>query len=277
MSEAARARFEAMVLNRGDNALFCVLHAPPPGTPVRGAVLHVPAFAEEMNKARRAVALAARALAQRGLVVLLLDPTGTGDSGGDFADATWQAWLEDVRFAAGWLADRSGHVPALWGLRAGCLLINELLPSIPARTLVFWAPALSGEAVLTQFLRLRAVGDLGDHERPRESVRQLIAALEAGASLEVAGYVLSPSLALPMRNVSLGGADYRDRGVAWLEVSPMTPAELSPASKARIEELRATGASVSAEAVNGLAFWMTQEIDECPTLIAATLNCSPAS
>ena len=75
---------------------LAVLHSPPAGVPPRTAILHVQAFAEEMNKARRMVALQSRALAGDGHAVLVLDLTGCGDASGDFGDATWEAWLADV-------------------------------------------------------------------------------------------------------------------------------------------------------------------------------------
>ena len=68
---------------------FAVLHWPAEPRVPLGLVVHAPAFAEEMNKSRRMVALQARALAEDGLAVLLVDPLGCGDSPGDFGDATW--------------------------------------------------------------------------------------------------------------------------------------------------------------------------------------------
>ena len=62
---------------------FCVFH-PAQGVP-RGAVVHVPALFEEMNKSRRMVALQARTLAAAGFAVLRIDLHGCGDSSGELA------------------------------------------------------------------------------------------------------------------------------------------------------------------------------------------------
>ena len=81
------APFEAFFLaadNGRAGQRLCIHHPPRRGEPARGAVLHLHAFAEEMNKSRRMVALQARALAEAGFAVLQIDLHGCGDSGGDF-------------------------------------------------------------------------------------------------------------------------------------------------------------------------------------------------
>jgi alpha-beta hydrolase superfamily lysophospholipase len=125
----SRVPTKAFFLDRDEHS-SCLLFSPPAGLPRAGAVVHVPAFAEEMNKSRRAVANAARAMAGRGWQVLVFDLHGTGDSSGDFGDATWSGWLEDLRAAIGWLREHAASEPVLWGLRSGCLLINDVLPQI---------------------------------------------------------------------------------------------------------------------------------------------------
>ena len=103
------------------------------GGAARGLVLYIHPFAEEMNKARRMAALQARALAQGGYSVLQIDLSGCGDSSGDFGDATWKGWVNDVVQGCHWLRGQSNiqsaasdNVPLwLWGLRAGCLLAVE--------------------------------------------------------------------------------------------------------------------------------------------------------
>ena len=114
-------------------ALFAIDH--PPSSAGEQAVLYIPPFAEEMNKARRMVALQAAELARSGCRVLLLDLYGTGDSAGDFRDARWEFWLDDLTRAVEWLAGQGGRRVTLLGLRAGCLLALDLLhPFEPIRT-----------------------------------------------------------------------------------------------------------------------------------------------
>ena len=108
---------------------FCVYH-PAQGGVMRGQVLYVHPLAEEMNKSRRMAAQQARALSTAGFAVLQIDLLGCGDSSGDFGDATWSAWIDDVLAACHWLRIRRTSVNSagstksvplwLWGLRSGC-------------------------------------------------------------------------------------------------------------------------------------------------------------
>ena len=119
-------------------------HTPPTGQVLKGAVLYIHPWAEEMNKSRRMAAMASRALAAQGWAVLQVDLLGCGDSSGDFGDATWQAWTDDVVRAAQWLTSRHPEAPLwLWGLRAGALLVGAAgwAPPVISDTL---ARALSG-------------------------------------------------------------------------------------------------------------------------------------
>ena len=49
-----------------------------------------------MNKSRRMAALQARAFAEMGFGVLQIDLFGCGDSSGDFSDARWDIWKQDL-------------------------------------------------------------------------------------------------------------------------------------------------------------------------------------
>ena len=108
-----------------DPERFCFFHAPL-GATMRGSVLAVHAFAEEMNKTRAAAADGARALAAAGFAVLQIDLTGCGDSAGDFEDATWAGWMADLAEAWAWLGERSAGSRWLWGTRLGALLPGAL-------------------------------------------------------------------------------------------------------------------------------------------------------
>jgi hypothetical protein len=53
------ARFSPFFLNAGGHALFCVFYPVQETLKPKGFIVHIPAFAEEMNKSRRMVALQA--------------------------------------------------------------------------------------------------------------------------------------------------------------------------------------------------------------------------
>src|SRR4051794_23621058 len=91
---------------------LCIWRVPADPDNIGDIIVHVPAFAEEMNKTRRMTAHVARELAARGFGVLQVDLLGCGDSSGDFADATWEQWITDLVAAAEWA--RCRHGGELW-------------------------------------------------------------------------------------------------------------------------------------------------------------------
>ena len=121
----AAIQIQPFFLESPRGPLFCLFLFPSEKPPVEG-VLYLPPFAEEMHKSRRMAALQARALARAGYAVLQLDLSGCGDSAGDFGDATWDAWRDDIRLAYGWLAGQVPGAITLWGLRLGACLAVEL-------------------------------------------------------------------------------------------------------------------------------------------------------
>ena len=101
---------------------YCLLHLPPPGQASRGGIVYLHPFAEELNKSRHVAAAQARAFAAAGYSVLQIDLYGCGDSSGDFAEARWAIWHNDLHLACAWLAQRVDGPLTLWGLRLGALL-----------------------------------------------------------------------------------------------------------------------------------------------------------
>jgi uncharacterized protein len=243
------------------------IHHPSAGA-ARGAIVFAPPFAEEMNKSRRMVALQARALAAAGWHVLLVDPHGTGDSGGDFGDARWADWIDDLAEGRDWLAAQAGIEPWLWGLRSGALLAGALAAQRVPAGLLLWQPVLSGRQHVQQFLRLKAGAEWLAGERAAKEDTKPLAALQAGQAVEVAGYRLDPALALPMAEAAFAVPAALPR-LVWLEVMPRADGNLSPASQ---RVLTALPAGVGhAAVVQGPSFWQAQEIETAPALIDATL------
>lgn len=256
---------------------LCLLSTPRAGKDVRGAMLHVPAFAEEMNKSRRAVAVTARRLAENGWAVLQVDLLGCGDSSGEFGDATWEVWLDDIVRAYRWLEARFGVQPTLWGLRLGGLLATQCLAKLGSQpNLLFWQPVTSGQLHLTQFLRLRVVGEILGEPEMRTDTKLLRERLAGGETLEIAGYALAPALAEPMAAATLDLPDGYPGRVWWYEVTG-AGAPLAPAAQAKIAAWRQRGIAVDAATVPGLPFWQTQEIAECPPLVEATVHAAMAA
>ncbi len=257
---------------------LCVFYAAQ-GPSVRGLVLYIHPFAQEMNKARRMAALQARALAQVGYAVLQIDLLGCGDSSGDFADATWQSWVNDVVRGSRWLRERhpapgpQGRSPPLWlwGLRAGCLLAVEAASQMsePCHFL-FWQPPAAGRPLLQQFLRLKAAADLQSNQA-KNVMAGLRQQLNEGSPVEVAGYQLATELARGLeQSVLLPGPARKPGRLEWLELSTRTDAVLSPVSNEALTQWQQRGFEVRSRLINGPAFWQSAEIEEAPALITAT-------
>jgi exosortase A-associated hydrolase 2 len=175
---------------------FCIYH-PSARRDSAAGIVYVHPFFEEMNKSRRMAALQSRRLAAAGIAVLQVDLFGCGDSSGDFVDARWETWKEDVRIALAWLKARVAGQFGLWGLRLGATLAADLArdADLGLDHLVLWQPVASGELFLTQFLRLRLAAEMLAEGAAQSGVRELRLVLGRGEPLEIAGYDLHPRLA----------------------------------------------------------------------------------
>lgn len=259
---------------QGSRGGLCALYYPPrAGVVPRGDMLVVPPFAEEMNRCRAMVSMQARALADQGVGTLVLDPHGTGDSAGDFVDATWAQWRDDLGRGIGWL-DAHGHgCRALLGLRLGAVMAAELARAhAGVRSLVLWQPVLSGKSFHTQFLRIRIAAELNlpDRVKTTQELRDLSA---AGQAVEVSGYEVGAELATAIDAAAFDTTAWPARvQVEWFEVQADDAPALVPASSKTVDALRAAGAVVHGEAVQGPAFWQVHERELAPALIQATVR-----
>ena len=265
---------------------FCLFY-PTQGDKPHGLVLFIHPFAEEMNKSRRMAALQARAMAEAGYAVLQIDLKGCGDSSGDFGDATWQHWVHDVLQGSRWLRERHAtydlhavRLPLwLWGLRAGCLLAVDAARQLDeACHFIFWQAPASGKLLLQQFFRLKVARDMlnGNTSGVMADMRRELA---NGYPQEIAGYMLSPALASGLEQSSLAppfNAKPKQR-MLWLEVSPTEDPCLSPTSTHTLAAWHHAGFETSSQLVRGPFFWQTNEIEEVPALIAASMAAITAS
>lgn len=258
---------EVFFLGTGAARRFCLLTRP--SGPAKGAILYIPPFAEELNRSRHMVALSAQAFAKQGWTVLQMDLHGCGDSEGDFGEASWTSWLDDLNQAHSWLVQ---HVPGpivLWSLRAGSLLASAWMQrqslNLP---LLAWQPVFNGQQYLTQFLRIRLGTDLGQSPQSRNVLAELRAALKSEQPVAVGGYWLSPSLAHALEACTFAlPADHRAR-VTVLEVTHSEPPELTPASSNWLDKATAAGHHCQGQACHGNKFWQSTEVETALSLIA---------
>jgi exosortase A-associated hydrolase 2 len=269
------APVQAFFVQGGAGDVFVVYHPACIRRAFQCDIIIVPPFAEEMNKSRRMLAWQARELAARGFGVLILDLYGTGESQGDFAQALWSIWRQDVAAACAWLETRGAGQIHLLGVRFGALLAMDVARDGGKRfgRVVLWQPVTNGENMMTQFLRMRiaasALGS-GSEKETTQSLRERLARDEA---IEVGGYEIAPELVWAIDALRL--EPMADRGsppIDWFDLCAEPGGDLSPASRRVIEIWQSKRVRINSRAVTGPAFWSSAEIAVAPELIGITAD-----
>lgn len=264
---------EPFFLDAPEGRIFAVYHRPRNPEKIRGHVLCVPPFNEEMNRSRSMMTLLAQALAGFGFGTLIVDLYGTGDSEGEYSDARWAIWLDDIRAASRWLMQRPGGISAILGVRLGAVLAAQIHAEwgMPGVALVLWQPVLDGKVHLTQFFRVRMAAQLDRAELPRETTASMRQQLATGQTVEVAGYEIHPELAKAIDEVRLTRYPLvKGSRVLWLENAGQNQKEISPASKNALLAWETDGVTVDAVAYSGPAFWQVHERVVTPSIIELT-------
>lgn len=274
-SSSACPPARAFFLDAAPGQRFCLYHAPQPGQKCQGALIYIHPFAEEMNKSRRMAALQARAFTAIGFSVLQIDLYGCGDSSGDFADARWEIWKQDLAAAHNWLQQQTATPISLWGLRLGALLALDFAgdQQYQIHSMLLWQPIIRGELFLTQFLRLQlATEALSGQKETGTATSTLRAALASGKSLEIAGYELAPSLAAAIAGLDAEQLAPVSGTIHWFEFSTQ-PARPAPPAPLRVADIwKQKAVNLQMLQIHCPPFWLTQEIVECPMLLSASCD-----
>lgn len=257
---------QPLFLEGRQGPLFANLFMPPKpairGSGARGYVF-VPPFAEELNRSRHMMARLARRAADAGVPVLLMDPFGTGDSGGRFEDGTWFGWQDDITVAMAHLKAQGVRDVGLVALRTGALLaagLNNIAH------LILWAPVVNGEQFLTQFLRLKVAESMARDAASKETTKDLKARLDAGETLEIGGYALTPGMAADIAAEKLIKTKPRCP-VHWFELGSAA----TPAVNTAHGQWREAGVAADLQVLEGPQFWNLLEPEVADTLLDATV------
>ncbi|HMO46583.1 MAG TPA: hydrolase 1, exosortase A system-associated [Rubrivivax sp.] len=260
---------QPLIIDGARGPLVAVYHPPAAPRHPGGDLLVVPPFGEEMNRCRQMIALQARALAPLGVGTLVLDPFGTGDSAGEFIDATWDGWRDDLRRGLAWLRHRGQGCETVWGLRLGAVMASELArEDAGLRRLLLWQPVSSGKTFFTQFLRIRIAADLHLPDRVK-TTNELRARFADGHAVEVSGYEVGPALAQTIDCAELDALALAGRQVDWFEVLADEETAAPLASKKTQEALRQAGVDLRVESLVGPPFWQVHEREVAPALLEA--------
>lgn len=234
------------------------------------SVLLIPPFADEMNKSRRMYSELARKLSQNNLNVLMFDFYGTGDSDGLLEETSWQLWLDDIKHCLSHLCDKVNGGVSLMAMRTGALLAAEYLNTSEAEInkLLLWQPVIDGKMFFNQFMRLRLASSMMSGDKGKETSKDLKALLDAGESLEIAGYMITPGLANSLEAASLKNMAVKpDIDVAWFDVVADEQKDAPLINRKLVEQWQQAGMKVEHGKVAGMAFWSSTEIVEIPALL----------
>ena len=251
--------FKPAFLDGSAGRLFALLRTPEHAT---DCVIFVPPFAEEMNKCRRQFSETAERLVGQGYATLVFDLFGTGDSEGDFSEARWQIWRDDVETACCWAEQDGYRVSGIIATRLGCCLAADALlqHNRSVDRAEFWQPIDSGKRYMSQFLRLRVAASMMA-AGGGETVQQLQQRLAAGECLEVAGYPLSSALWSDVGAAVLPAGAYANFGaLALFEVGQSKAGELSNGGQKLLKCATEAGGQATGERIDGEPFWMATEI-----------------
>ncbi len=126
--------------------------------------------------------------------------------------------------------------------------------------------------MLTQFLRIRLAAGMSAAGGGTETTGSLRARLDAGETIEIAGYALSGALAGAIDGLELAAAGSDcPAPIDWFEVSEA--ADISAAGQRVVADWRGLGRAVGAQTMKGEPFWALQETTLAAGLITATRPC----
>jgi exosortase A-associated hydrolase 2 len=215
----------------GDNShrLFGVLNKPS-GRAHTGLVI-CPPFGEEMVSTYARFARWSKELADRGFAVMRYHALGTGESDGKSTDFTVASAAQDAATAVKWLRENGkvGRV-GLFGLRFGAT--TAVHADAHADFVILWSPVVKLPTYCRDLLRLRITKDLIHlkADRVKVTAKDLAAELEAGRSIDLLGYEMSPALYRQLNSTTAWPDEPPAPDVLWLTL-PTEQTQAEPLAK----------------------------------------------
>jgi exosortase A-associated hydrolase 2 len=217
------------------------------------------------------LALLGQRLASAGVLFVLPDLYGTGDSDGDFEESTWEQWTSNIRSVTEALADYGIARLDVLALRSGVFLIPGLDGSdFPSpEKVVMWSPVQRGAKMIDQILRSKVIKDSTSTDSA--SVATVRNEIRRAGDMEVAGYRMTNNLVASIDGLELSRLRLpRNSAVHWIDVSPVTTDRIPPSVEETKSAWQDRVKAVSYSRVIGPQFWMGPEIDLVPDLLTQT-------
>ena len=229
------------------------------------AILCLPSITEELNLSRAVVGKTAQMLSKK-TPVFILDYFGTGDSCGEFEQATTAIWLDDIHTVCSWLKSQGFKKVIVWGIRFGALLAlhaqSRIEQQLTLLQFVFWKPVTLGKQFAGQFLRIKQANAMMSKEDAKINWRQEI--LE-GIETEVAGYKLNAAMLTSLEILQITPEVTPKAPVAWFELAAK---DLTPITKKIIAQWPEN--KVTAQSIECPMFWQVPEVFSLPELSELT-------
>ncbi|OGV61555.1 MAG: hypothetical protein A2498_11740 [Lentisphaerae bacterium RIFOXYC12_FULL_60_16] len=174
--------------------VFCTTRMPI-GTPVGHVVFGAPFF-EARKAAHRTMVETGWALSDAGWCVTRFDYRGCGDSEGSFSNFSLADWAADLQAIWESLPALTGIAPTgLLGLRTGATIACAVGSRLPGLTcLALWEPVCDGTRYLDEEFRRKQIQNMMTTGHGRTGRNALQQALEAGQTIDLDGYPLTPRL-----------------------------------------------------------------------------------
>jgi pimeloyl-ACP methyl ester carboxylesterase len=201
-------------------------------------------------------ALAVRRAAERGYPALLYHSRGHGDSGGDFAEVTYESLVEDALTAGEHVLQLSGARRIVWfGLRVGALVAAEAAMRYPDSVgLVLWEPVASGAEYFRHLVRGLQFSAVARGGKKIPTVDEVLEKVEREGQADIHACYLHAKLYLSMREISLVKLLERWTGPVFL-AQIRAQLKLSAMNAALIEALESRGAKVTVTRITEEPGW----------------------
>lgn len=177
-----------------ESPLFGVVHMPVTAR-ARGAVLICGSIGKDNSDNLRGLRLLGDQLAQRGILAMRFDYLGTGDSSfGQLRDGAVGEWQQSIDYALDYLAAAGFSDVSAVALRAGSLILDDLLAkSDRISRVVYWDPPSTGRRFLREQIAFFKIA-VGDDDVPAGVVSLIGTRLSERAAAEFSALKLSPTV-----------------------------------------------------------------------------------
>jgi exosortase A-associated hydrolase 2 len=231
----------------------------------------LPPIGEEMNKSRRMFSLQAQHLAKHGVISVIPDLYGLGDSEGATLESTFDVWQVDLVRIIDWIS--SAYEPRclqLLALRSGALLTDFVFrEQLKVARLLLWSPSVKGARTVKELYRQALI-----FERNRGNEDVTVQGLKDRTSecglIEIAGYEWSADLLRQLQSAALPESVPDETNVVWFDVRAGFDSDSPPPEPPLAARWRNAGTSVNHQYVSGPPFWQTSEISTITALTEAT-------